>query len=247
MSGTGRRTGRLSGRAALLGTIGSAALLMTLVMVSLPGTAALFSSGYPQGANLAAARIFRGERTTSAFSVSDKSSGTAVDRSSSTAYASDGRYFVSRAWASSFSATRYLELDLSAPLPAGLAVSNASLALRFASDAGTGSMCVYLEARRISTGAVVSSHGSSGSPLTCTSGSTYSTLNVPLSAVSSTDMADDLRVRIYASDSATGAMRLDRAVVIGDTPYVTFTLYPTLTRETYAGQTETIPWGLAAQ
>jgi hypothetical protein len=247
MSRAKRRTGRLSGRAALLGTIGSAGLLMALVMASLPGTGALFSSGYPQGANLAAARIFRGERTSSAFSVSDKSSGTTTDRSSSTAYSGDGRYFVSRSWAASFSAARYLELDLSAPLPAGLAVSNAGLALRFASDTGTGSVCVYLEARRVSTGAVLSSHGSSGSPLTCTSGSTYTTLNVPLSAVSSTDIADDLRVRIYASDSATGALRLDRAVVIGDTPYVTFTIYPTLTRESYAGQTETIPWGLAAQ
>jgi hypothetical protein len=108
-------------------------------------------------------------------------------------------------------------------------------------------VCVYIETRRTSTGALLSTHGSTGSPLTCTSGSTYSTLNVTLAAVSTTDIADDLRIRIYAADSASGGLRLDRGVLTGDTPYVTFTLYPTLTREAYSGQIETIPWGLAAQ
>jgi hypothetical protein len=221
--------------------------MVALLMAGLPATAALFTGAFPKTANLAAARIFRGERTTPAFSVTDNSSGSAADRSSTTAYGSDSRYFVSRAWAPSFSPTRYLELDLSAPLPLGLAVSSQTLTLRFASDLGTGSVCVYIETRRTSTGALLSTHGSSGSPLTCTSGSTYSTLNVTLPDVSTTDIADDLRIRIYAADSASGGLRLDRAVLTGDTPYVTFTLYPTLTREAYSGQTETIPWGLAAQ
>jgi hypothetical protein len=226
---------------------GSALLLVVVVVVGVPTTAALYTGNYPKPISLAASRIFRGERTTSAFSVTDVSSGSSTDRSSTTAFASDSRYLVSRPWSSSFSGSRYLEVDLSAPLPAGLSVSNATLSLRFASDTGSGSVCVYVEARRISTGAVLSTHGSSGSPLGCTSGTTYSALSVSLASVSSTDIANDLRIRVYASDSASGALRLDRAAVVGDTPYVTFTLYPILTRELYSGQTEVLPWGLAAQ
>lgn len=246
--GTRSTAKRRSRRAAFGGMLASAGLLVALVVAGLPGTAALYSGSYPKSVDLTASRIFRGERTTSAFAVSDVSSGTPADRSSTTAFASDSRYFTTRSWSSSFSSSRYMELDLSAPLPAGLSVSNASLALRFASNAGSGSVCVYVEARRASTGAVLSTHGTSGSPLGCTSGSTYSTVNVPLAAaVSSTDIANDLRIRIYARDSAADALRLDRAAVVGDTPYITFTLYPTLTRELYSGVTEVLPWGLAAR
>jgi hypothetical protein len=229
---------------ALLGTLVIGALVGALVYMGIPATAALFTGSYPKAAALSAAHIFRGERTTTGFSVSDVSSGTAADQSYSAAFGTDNRYFVSRPWSSTFSTTRYLELDLSAPLPAGLTVSNGTLALRFASDAGTGTVCVYVELRRASTGAVLSTHGSSASPLGCTSGSTYSTLSVALSAVTTTDIANDLRVRIYASDSASGALRLDRAVVVADTPYNTVTLYPTLTREQYSGRVELLKWGL---
>jgi hypothetical protein len=216
-------------------------------MVGLPSTGALFSATIPKAGTVGAAHIFRGERTTTAFAVSDVSSGSAVDRSSGNAFASDNRYFVSRPWATTFSSSRYLEVDLSSPLPGNLTVANGTASLRVASDTGSGGVCFYFELRRISTGAVLSTHGSSGSPLACTSGSTYSVLSVALSAVSTTDIANDLRIRIYASDSASGALRLDRAAVVGDTPYSTFTIYPLLTRELYNGLTELIPWGLAAQ
>ena len=236
---------RVTRRAAVAGTAVSAILIVSLMMAGVQGTAALFTAGFPNTANLGAAHIFRGERTTTGVSVNDVSSGTSSDQSYNVAFGSDGRFFVSRAWSSSFSSSRYLELDLNSPLAAGLTVSNASLTLRFASDAGTGSLCAYLELRRSSTGAVLSTHGSGGSPLGCTSGSTYSTLNVSLAAVTSSDIANDLRVRIYADDSAAGALRLDRATVTADTAYNTITLYPILTRESYNnGQIELLKWGL---
>lgn len=235
---------QLSGPQALAGTLCAALFVAALVMVGLPGTAALFTADYPHSVNIAASRIYRDERVTPAFAVSDHSSGSAVDQSSANAFAGDGRQFVSRAWTASFTAGRYLELDFNAPLPAGLAVSSASLSLRAASDAGSGSLCLYVELRRVSSGALLSSHGSSGSPLACTSGSSYLSLSVPAAAVASTDIANDVRVRVYASDSAAGALRLDQATLIGDTPYTTFALYPVLTRELVSGATETIPWGM---
>jgi hypothetical protein len=220
-------------------------LFTALLMVGLPGTTALFVGDYPVSADISASRIFRDERTTPAFFVSDVSSGSAVDQSSASAFANDSRYFLSRTWPAAFDSARYLDAEPNAPLPAGLAVNNAMLNLRVASDAGTGSVCLYVELRRASTDALLSTHGSSGSPLTCTSAASWAVLNVALGAVTTSDIANDLRVRIFARDSAAGALRVDQATVSGDTPYVSFTLYPILTRELYSGQTELLRWGLA--
>jgi hypothetical protein len=245
MATSGITVHRRGRRRALAATLTAAAAVAGLVMVGLPGTTALFTADYPVGADIAASRIFRDERTTAAFSVSDASSGSAADQSSATAFAADSRYFLSRTWPTSFDSARYLDLETNAPLPAGLSVSNGALNLRVSSDAGTGSVCVYVELRRASNNNLLSSHGSSGSPLACTSGTSTTVLNVSLSAVTTTDLANDLRVRIFARDSAAGALRVDQATVTGDTPYVTFTLYPILTREAYSGSTELIRWGLA--
>jgi hypothetical protein len=218
---------------------------LALVVVGPRWSAAMLDAAAPVDAQLSAARIFRDERVTPAFSVNDASSGTAVDRSSATAFGNDGLYFLTRAWPVAFDAARYLDLDLSSPLPAGLATQNVSLALRFSSDAGTGSVCIYVEIRRASTDALLSSHGSSGSPLACTSGTAVTTLNVSLAAVIDTDTANDLRVRLYADDSAAGSIRVDEATVSGDASYASFTLYPILTREQFNGQQELLRWGLA--
>lgn len=228
----------------LVGGLVITLLFVALLMAGLPGTTALFVVDYPVGADIAASRIFRDERTTPAFYVSDVSSGSSVDQSSASAFASDSLYFLSRTWTAAFDGARYLEFDTNSPLPAGLGLSNAALNLRVASDAGTGSVCLYVELRRASDNALLSSHGSSGSPLACTSGTDWTMLNVSLGAVSTSDAANDLRVRVFARDSAGGAMRVDQATVSGDTPFVAFILYPILTRELYSGQTELLPWGL---
>jgi len=229
-------------------TIVAAILLAALVMVGVPGSSALFTDDYPKAVTISASRIFRGERTTPAFSVSDVSSGTAVDRSSGTAYPSDGLYFVSQPWPAAFDADRWIELDLNRPLPGGLAVSNGNIHVRLVSDAGAGTLCMYGDIRRASTGTVIVSGGSPSSPLACTTGSSPIVLNIALGVtIDTTDLANDLRVRIYARDSAAGAMRVDQVTIVADTPYNTFTLYPLLTRESFSGQTQTVPWGLAAQ
>ncbi len=221
-------------------------LLSALVMVGLPGTTALFTADYPHGVSISAGRIFRGERVTPAFAIADRSGGSVVDRSSSSAFGNDGRQFVTRAWPGSFNSSRYIDIEFNRPLPAGLQVTNVSLTLRLASDSG-GTMCAYLEVRRAASGDLVSGHGSAASPLACTSGTAYSLLTVPVNAVSGTDAANDLKIRVFGRDTAAGAMRLDQVTLVGDTPYSTFALYPVLTREEHAGGTETIPWSLAGQ
>ena len=237
---------RTAGFAALLAVLAATAALAAVVGLGLPGTTAIFSNQQPAGADISAGHIFRDERDTPAFSVTDVSSGSSTDGSNSYAFASDSRYFSTVAWLAAFDSTRYIELDLNAPLPAGLSASGGQLSLRFAGDSAGASACVYVELRRISTGSLLSSHGSSGSPLGCASGTSFTTLTPSLSAVTDTDVGNDLRVRIYGRDSgATGAIRLDEVTVSGSSPYASFTLYPILTRDIHDGQTDLIRWGLA--
>jgi hypothetical protein len=224
----------------------SATLLAAMVGFGLPWTSALFSNQQPVAADVAAARIFRGDRGTQAFVITDTSSGSASDGSYSLAFANDSRHFATFAWPAAFDSARYIELDLNSPLPAGLGASSVQVSLRFAGDSGGAAPCVYVELRRISTGALLSSHGSSGSPLTCASGTSYTTSSPSLSAVTGTDLANDLRLRIYGRDAgAGGPIRLDQVVISGSTPYATFTLYPILTRDVHDGRTDVIRWALA--
>ena len=237
---------RAAGFVALLGVISATTALAAVIGLGLPGTTALFSNQQPAAANIGASRIFRGTRDTPAFSVTDVSSGSSADGSSSDAFASDSRYFTTVAWPAAFDTSRYVELDLNSPLPATITTSSVQLSLRFAGDSAGASVCVYVELRRISTGGLLSSSGSSGSPLGCATGTTYTTVTPSLSAVTDTDIGNDLRVRIYGRDSgAGGPIRLDQVIVSGSTPYASFTLYPILTRDVHDGQIDLIPWGLA--
>ena len=208
-------------------------------------TLSLFTNQHGINHGLGAAAIFRGERGTPAFTVSDRSSGSAIDRSSGLAFAGDGRWFTSRAWPVGADAGRYLEADMSGPLPAALGASSVALTVSAASDGAGVTTCYWVEIRRASSGALVSSHGSSGSPVDCVTGTTFESTDVTLSGVTGTDLANDLRVRIHATNGAAGYVRLDRLVVAGTTPYATFTLYPLLTRDVNGADVQAIPWELA--
>ena len=78
--------------------------------------------------------------------------------------------------------------------------------------------------RRASTNALLGTHGSAGSPSACSTGSTVSA-TVSISAeVTSTDVANDLRLRVYANNSTNRAIRIDLASVTVTTPWFTTTL-----------------------
>jgi hypothetical protein len=232
-------------RLVIVAAMVSVVLLVAFVAIGLRWTSALFTNTQPAIEVLGAADIFRDERDTNPFQVNDVSSGSGVDTSYSLAFSGDSRYFTSWVWPAAFDSSRYIELDLNSPLPAGLSTSSLSLAVRASANTGGATTCYYVEVRRISTGNVVSTHGSSGSPLDCITGTTFQATSTSLGAVTTTDVANDLRIRIYARDSAVGAMRLDRVVVTGSTPSVSYTLYPILTRDRHDGQSDVIRWGLA--
>lgn len=243
--GLRRRARPTLSRSAWLVLFAGALVVGLLIGAAIQWTLASFTAQKPLPNELGSALIFRGERVTPPFSVSDHSSGSAVDGSSPLAYAGDGRYLVSRALPSAFAADRYLEFDLNGPLPGGLAITGGQLNLRFASDTAGATACYWVELRRASSSAVLSTHGSSGSPQACVTGTTFATGTISLGAIDVSGTANDLRVRVYARDSAAGAARLDVLTVSGSTPHASFTLYPLLSRDVNAADVQLIPWGLS--
>lgn len=206
---------------------------------------ALLTDAEDVDADLSSGAIFPGERVTTAFDLRDRSSGSEVDASSPLAVAADGRTTATSAWATTFASDRYLEFDLNAPLPAGLALSSASFTFRFASTGAAGTACYYIEVRRLSTGAVLATHGSALVPLACVTGTTFSSTTTPLPAVDSTDVGNDLRIRVFGRDSGGNGMSIDRSTVVGDTAYAAFELYPVMFRDGADSTPAELPWELA--
>jgi hypothetical protein len=228
-------------RTALVAAI---AVLLSLALVPIGLSLALFTAQAESQAVFGTKALFPGERVTPAFAIGDSSSGSEVDRSSSFAVAADGLTTTTSAWSAAFASGRYLEFDLNDSLAAGVAVTAATFEFRFASS-GAGQACYWFEVRRISTGAVLGTQGSSGAPVGCVSGTTPASFSTAIAAASTTSIANDLRIRVLGREAGNGAMVIDLATVAGSTAYQSFTLYPVMFRDAADTTPELIPWGLA--
>ena len=224
--------------------VATGVLLATFVLGGVSSTGALFSDADSVANTLSTKRIFSGARVTSAFVVKDASGGSEVDRTSPFAVVGDGRTVTTTGFGTSFAAGRYVQFDLSAPLPGALSVASPMLRFTFASAGVSATACVYLDVRQISTNSVVATYGSSGSPLGCVTGTSLTTLTQSLPIVGGTDTANDLRIRIYGSDSGANGMQIDEARFTGSTPYAAFSLYPVRFTDAASGSPLTTPWDL---
>jgi hypothetical protein len=112
-------------------------------------------------------------------------------------------------------------------------------------SSGSGQACFFLEVWRISTTAAIATYGSAGSPAGCVTGTTPTPFSTPLPAVSSTTIANDLRIRVYGSESGNASMVIDLASMSGSTAYQAFSLYPVMFRDAADASPEIVPWGLA--
>ena len=223
------------------------ALVTALTIVALLAAglgAASFGSGNSSGFSVASDRIFPGVRTTAAWSVSDAGDSSAADVTFTTAVA-DGAYFTTGNWSSLFSGTRYLDFTYNAPLPGGLSTSAVSFSFDFADDQGGQTACFYIEVYQASNSSLLGTHGSSGSPIACVTGTGLTHTATLLSEVTSSDTANDLRVRVYAKESGGTALRVDLATVTGNA-YAGFTVYPATVGDQSTGTPATTTWGLAA-
>jgi hypothetical protein len=201
---------------------GGAAVTVTVPAGTSAGTHTVYAIG-SQGDVVGATVAVVSTVLTAAWDLQDGSSGTLVNSSDTSAFA-DGITLNTTNWATAFSATRYVEYDLNAPLPSGLSVSGATFSFRRAATTAGATACFYFEVRRISTGAVLGTHGSSGSPVGCVTGTTQTTTTTPIPEVNTTALANDVRIRVYGNSTASRPMAVDTATVSGSSS-TAFTLY----------------------
>ena len=207
-----------------------AALVLAVVttpFAASPVWAAFSATTTTASSSMTAKRVFTGTRTVVAHNLHDASNGTDTD-SSDPVYASDTLKDTTGNWNNNFGATRYLEFDFDGPQPAGLTPTAVTFDFGFAdSKAAAGDQaCYYFEVRRISTGALVNTYGSSSSPVNCAATNTVVTDHTSiLGDVGSTDIANDLRIRVYMSQGSKSAALIDLATVTVTTASTSITEY----------------------
>jgi len=201
------------------------------------------------GNSFTAAASFAATSTFTGYDLVDESSnGQPVDATWPLAF-DDSILFTTTAWANTYNAGRYLDYDMSGPLPSGgRVVSSASFRMKFASTggAGSGNACFHFEVRRASTGAVLGTYGSSGSPVACSTGATQTVSTTDISAqVTNTTIANDLRIRVLGVETGAKAWKVESATVTGATTLGNFTLYPNTLVDAATGTPASTVWGPA--
>lgn len=214
----GRRSLRFAAAA------GAAAAVFVSTSVAL---AAFTSSATGGGVSLTTKRIFPGVRSAWPWDIRDAAAGGAeVNNSDPLAY-SDGITAATGNWTSTFSATRFDDFDFNAGRSGGIPVSSAIFNFTFASSQVNKNACFYIEVRRASTNTLLGTHGSSGSPSACANAGAQVAATVDISAeVTSTDIANDLRIRVYADQSGNKGITIELASVTLTTPYASATALP---------------------
>jgi hypothetical protein len=210
-------------------------------------TLAAFSSSTRNRDNsFSAKRIFSAERSWSFYDLRDAADGSESNESW-VAGNVDANYYKTKNWPNSFNSGRYMDFSFNSPLPAGVAVASSSFDFTFADDPGGGgeNSCYYFEVRKRSDSSLVSTHGSTSSPIGCEAGNTMQTVSTPVTAVTSSTLANDLFVRVFIKESAAKAARVDAARISGQMLGVPFTLYPRRFTDLADGATTTTTWGPA--
>jgi hypothetical protein len=185
--------------------------------------------------------------TTSAWNLADASAGgSAVNVSDEIAFAADGRTLTTSSPPTSFSTSRYLEIDANGPLPTNASPTSATFNMRFAAGGSTRTACFYFDVRLASTNAVLATHGSATTPVGCVTGTAQTTFSTALPEVSSTAIANDLRARVYVRRSGGPAPTVDQAEFSVVTSLGTFALYDDELTDRLDGSAEDLTWPLVA-
>jgi hypothetical protein len=232
-----------------VGASGSASATVTIPSGTTNGTHAIYAVG-DQGdtlnASITVAVPVAQSITTAPYNVRDASSGTEADVSHQFAFAGDGRTAPLSAWATTYSATRYIDLNMTKAAPSGLSVTGATFNFTFSSSA-TNQTCYYFEVRRVSTGAVLATHGSTTTPIACATNTTMVSTSTPLPEVTTTAIANDLRIRVFGKNSASTGSIEDLATVTLTTAVGTFSQYPVQVTDSASGTPVAYPaWSLDA-
>jgi hypothetical protein len=214
-----------------------------LVATSVAGAG--FNSNISASHSVQTKRIFSGSRMAGTRSYVDSSSGTATNVVDAPSFP-DAVVTTTGNWATSFSATRYLQFSYASPLPAGVAVSGATFDFRMLPNTAGDTVCYYFEVRRQSDNSLLGTHFSSASPQ-CVTGSTFSTISTPLPEVTNSDIANDMYVKVFGRDNtAARKMKIDQATVTLTEYGTTETLYEDTYVDASTGTAATTTWLLDA-
>ncbi len=184
--------------------------------------------------------------TTSAYDWRDASAGGAEANASwPFAFASDSRMLSTTNWATAFSTSRYLEVDMNSPIRTGANISGGTINIRFATGNATSLQgCFYVEARKASDGSVLGSYGSSASPYCTTQGATQTNFSIPVGGMSGSQ-ANDVRYRIFGRTSSVAtSWAVDQISLSLTTDDGNFTLYPKRFVDGADTTPATTPWQL---
>ena len=118
-------------------------------------------------------------------------------------------------------------MQLNSALPAAGTTSSVTFNLTFSGTTVGDTTCFYFDVRKASTGTVIGTHGSSAAPVDCVTGTTFKTSSTTLAEVTTTEVANDLQIRIYARSSGSRPLKMDLATVSGTSSGQSFTLYET--------------------
>jgi hypothetical protein len=120
-------------------------------------------------------------------------------------------YTTTNNWSASFSATRYLTVTFPSYVPAGATVSGGTFKTNYRPTASGRNACYYFEvysgAQRIGT------HGSTTTPVSCNSTSTYQPDSVNLPEINTPARANGAIVKMYYWISGTGTRTTDHDLV----------------------------------
>jgi hypothetical protein len=228
---------------------GVASVSVTIPAGTVNGAHTVYAVG--SGGDTANAVVTVAVPTTSSISASawdlrDASAGsTEVNQSDTSAFANDGRSASSGNFATAFSTSRYVQYTYNSPLATGNTTGTVNFNLSYAGTASSDTTCFYFDVRRVSTGAVIGTHGSSASPVDCTTGTTFKTTATSLPEVTSTDIANDLQIRVYVTNTGKRPINVDLATVSGAAAGSAFTLYESNFVDSTSGTAgAAVPWSL---
>lgn len=138
----------------------------------------------------------------------DQADGTTVTTTWGTATAGDGVFDVSAAnWATTFASSRYKKSTFDPAVPSGSVITSASLDYYYRAATAGDTACWYFETYNGAT--LLGTHGSSGSPVSCNSTSSFSTDNVSLAELTSVTDANSLTIKVYMKNSGTRKTNVD--------------------------------------
>jgi hypothetical protein len=228
---------------------GGASVTVTLPAGTANGSHTVYAVG--SGGNDVASKAITGSvtytATSSAWDVRDAADASESNESAQPAFA-DAIAFATGNWPAAFNNSNYVDFDGNSSLPAGFAVSGAFFNFKYAAPQAGDTVCYWFEVRSASTNALLpgGAHGSLVAPVDCTSSTTLKAVSTALPELTTTDLANDVRVRVYGRSSGLRPISIDLATVSGTQQSTAFTLYTNSYTDAATGAAVTYPYTLAS-